>query len=196
MTATPMEQSSMHIPSVDFAADPRTEILSNSRKGRPATGRSPLSALLAHTIQLRDLYKCARRHVRDDPSNQLHRMINDHYQGQLRLVDVLINRLRTVGGEGVFAGDLFQKTNVPFTVCGSSNKRRMLLVLLETHDTIITAAQPGGGGGEKDGSAWFQDYAVGQVVLTNQLHMQGIEDVLAASGQEPDLLARIALMAD
>jgi starvation-inducible DNA-binding protein len=157
---------------------------------------SVLRALLSHTIGLRDLYKRARGCERESAPNQLRRLFDAHFQEQLRLVDVLIDRARLLGGDSIFAGDSMPSTRVPFTVRGGPDQRRMLRDLLDAHESIIYAAHPSGAGDEKEGSAWIRDFAVGQVVLTSQLQIRAIEDLFVRGSQDPSMLARIALMAD
>jgi hypothetical protein len=70
-----------------------------------------LDELLVHSIKLRDLYKSARWQTADIQFRGLRILFDDHYKEQLRLVDVLLDRLRTLGGAGrVLAGLLLQGT--------------------------------------------------------------------------------------
>ena len=171
--------------------EPRGGARRHSRRAS-TSGRSILGTLLTGAIELRDLYKYARLVSTDC----IRPTLIAHYQGQLRVVDVLIDRMRAVGVDHIFAGTFVQTTRMPFMECGKPDQRRILFALLEAHDTIVTAAQPGGNAEETYEGHWFQDFAVGHVVLTNQVQMQVIEDVLFAGGQDAHLLAHLALLTD
>jgi starvation-inducible DNA-binding protein len=70
-----------------------------------------LEELLAQSTHLRDLYKTARRQTADVQHRQLHQLFDVHYKEQISLVDVLIDRIRMLGGSGsVFAGDFVKDT--------------------------------------------------------------------------------------
>ena len=83
-----------------------------------------LEELLTHTIRLRDLYKNARLQMPSAQFGELSRTLNDHYQEQLRLVDVIVDRIRVLGGTvGVFASEFLQSPQV----CRPLRRRRPLL---------------------------------------------------------------------
>jgi hypothetical protein len=70
-----------------------------------------LKELLVHSIKLWDLYKSARWQTADIQFRGLRILFEDHYKEQLRLVDVLLNRLHVLGGAGcVLAALLLQGT--------------------------------------------------------------------------------------
>src|SRR6201998_2463749 len=79
--------------------------------GRFSSTADLLDELLAHSIKLRDLYKSARWQTADIQFRSLRILFDDHYKEQLRLVDVLLDRLRVLGGAGCsLAGLLLQGT--------------------------------------------------------------------------------------
>jgi hypothetical protein len=193
-----LERSRTEVGGHAFLERHGVESSSDSRVDLPSRRGVILRRLLGHAVQLRDLYKSARTLRGDCASNALLPILNEHYHGQLRLVDVLIDRTRAICGDQIFAGDLFSRFKAPVSACGRSDLRLLLLALLEAHDSIIAAAQPGGGGGDESiaGSPWFKDFAVGQVILTNQLQLHAIEDLLATGAREPTVSARISMMKD
>lgn len=193
-----LERSRTEVAGHAFLEGHGVETSSDSRVDSPSRRGVILRRLLGHAVQLRDLYKSTRTLRGNYASNALLPILNEHYHGQLRLVDVLIDRTRAICGDQIFAGDLFSRFNAPVSACGRSDLRPLLLALLEAHDSIIAAAQPGGGGGDETiaGGPWFHDFAVGQVILTNQLQLHAIEDLLATGAREPTVSARIAMMND
>src|SRR5271165_2119077 len=68
-----------------------------------------LNELLTHTLAVRDLYKSARCQAADIHVRHLRPLFDAHYQEQLRLVDVLVDRIRVLGGANrVLAGAFLQ----------------------------------------------------------------------------------------
>jgi starvation-inducible DNA-binding protein len=139
-----------------------------------------LDELLVHSIKLRDLYKSARWQTADSQFRGLRSVFDDHYKEQLRLVDVLLDRLRTLGGAGrVLAGLLLQRTQFSCALRGRVSPISLLRDLLDAHDTVLAAARSGAGD-ERAYSASGRDFAVGQVVLVNDMQFQSISDQLIA----------------
>jgi starvation-inducible DNA-binding protein len=124
-----------------------------------------LEELLTHTIRLRDLYKNARLQMPSSQFGELSRTLNDHYQEQLRLVDVIVDRIRVLGGTvGVFASEFLQSPQVCRPLRGPRALNRLIHDFLEAHETVLSAARPHY---SNDDQHWMRDFAVGQVVLTN-----------------------------
>jgi starvation-inducible DNA-binding protein len=136
-----------------------------------------LNELLTQSIRLRDLYKHARSQLAGIQFHGLRRMLDDHYQGQLHLIDVLIDRTRTLGGaRGVFAGDFLQGTQFSHVLRGRRAPIGLLRELLDAHESVLIAARPSGAG---DDHHWVRDFAVGHVVLTNDLQSDAVSKQLA-----------------
>jgi starvation-inducible DNA-binding protein len=163
--------------------------------GSPAAGTAAegiscasllLDELLALSIRLRNLYKHARRRAVELESDRLRVMFEEHYKGQLSVVDVLIDRLRMLGGAGrIMAGAMMQSTPLHGGLRGRQAIRLLLRELLDEHESVLSAAhQAETAAGRNDGS-WVYDFAVGQVVLTNDLQTQSIRELLACAGDNP-----------
>jgi starvation-inducible DNA-binding protein len=125
-----------------------------------------LDELLTHTLRLRDLYKSARCRAADIQFRHLRPLFGTHYEEQLALVDVLVDRIRALGGASrVLAGSFLQGTSPAYAPRGHLARKRLLCDLLDAHEMVISAAHPAGAYSQ-DSSA-VQDFAVGQVLLTN-----------------------------
>jgi starvation-inducible DNA-binding protein len=126
-----------------------------------------LEELLAQSILLRDLYKIARWQTCNGELCRMHLLFEGHYKEQLRLVDVLIGRLRMLGGTGrVLADEILKGTRLS---CGVRTHRapgRWVDALLEAHELVLSTAQPPGA---TDNHQWAHEFAVGLVVLTNDM---------------------------
>jgi DNA-binding ferritin-like protein len=140
-----------------------------------------LSELLTHSIRLRDLYKYARWQTSDLQLHRLYLLFDSHYLEQIRLVDVLIDRVRMLGGARyVFAGDFLQGTHFSSALRGRVSLVRLLRDLLDAHELVLSAARPHRLIEEGTDRAWTRDFGVGQVVLTNDLQGSTIAEHLAA----------------
>jgi starvation-inducible DNA-binding protein len=143
-----------------------------------------LEELLVHSIKLRDLYKNARWQTADIQLRSLRILFDDHYKEQLRLVDVLLDRLRTLGGVGcVLAGPLLQDTQFSSVLRGRVSPIRLLHALMDAHDAAVGAARPDANSAHND--EWVpavssDDFAVGLVVLVNNAQCLSISDQLIA----------------
>jgi starvation-inducible DNA-binding protein len=127
-----------------------------------------LDELLTHTLRLRDLYKSARCQAADIQFRHLRPLFDTHYDEQLTLVDVLVERIRALGGaSSVLAGSFLQGTSPAYPLRGHLARKRLLSDLLDAHETVMSAAHPAGAYSPQTDSSAVQDFAVGQVLLTN-----------------------------
>jgi starvation-inducible DNA-binding protein len=180
----------MHIASSSDAAPERAPV-------KASRTLALLEELLAHTIRLRDLYKSARRQTSDMPTSRLRLVFDDHYKEQIRLVDVLIDRLRMLGGVAhIFAGDLLQGTQISCGLRSQRARNRLFRELLDAHESILGAARPGGAGDGQGERSWVQEFAVGQVILSSELQSQSICELLVGRGNDPSLATLVALPSD
>jgi DNA-binding ferritin-like protein len=137
--------------------------------------------LLVDSIKLRDLYKSARWQTADIQFRGLRILFDAHYKEQLHLVDVLLDRIRVLGGAGrVLAGLLLQGAQFSYALRGRVLPIRLLRDLLNAHDTVLAAARLGSDSDERADTASIHDFAVGQVVLVNNMQFQAISDQLIA----------------
>jgi starvation-inducible DNA-binding protein len=127
-----------------------------------------LDELLTHTLRLRDLYKSARCQAADIQFRHLRPLFDTHYEEQLALVDVLVDRIRALGDANrVLAGSFLQGTPSEYALRGHLARKRLLCDLLDAHETVMSAAHPAGAYSQQTDSPAVQDFAVGQVLLTN-----------------------------
>jgi starvation-inducible DNA-binding protein len=127
-----------------------------------------LDELLTHTLLLRDLYKSARCQTADIHLRHLRPLFDTHYKEQLALVDVLVDRIRALGGASrVLAGAFLQGTAPSYGLRGRSAPSRLLCDLLDAHEMVLSAAHTAGTYSQPSDSSAVQDFAVGQVLLTN-----------------------------
>ncbi|HUA23717.1 MAG TPA: ferritin-like domain-containing protein [Steroidobacteraceae bacterium] len=150
-----------------------------------------LEELLSQSIALRDLYRSARRSTSGLQYVALHQLFDAHYRAQVELVDVLIERTRALGGTSrVFGGDFLRAIPCTQSLHGRAGLTKLLGELLEAHDTVLTAASPAGAN-DLQRKSWLRDFAVGQVVLTNNLQRTAVSEQLTSrAGCRESLRAR------
>jgi starvation-inducible DNA-binding protein len=152
----------------------------------PTTGQNEskqtievLEELLVQAIHLRDLYKNARLQTADVQFLRFRQLFDGHYQEQVRLVDVLLDRIRMLNGAGrVFAGDFLQREHLSQSPRGRASVTRLLLDLVDAHESALNAAQPEPGSDGSANYAWTRDFAVGQVVLGNHQQLLAVREQL------------------
>jgi starvation-inducible DNA-binding protein len=143
-----------------------------------------LDELLIHTLSLRDLYKSARCRTADIHFRHLRALFDSHYREQLALVDVLVDRIRALGGASrILAGAFLQGTPPSYALRGTLAINRLFYELLDAHETILSAAHTAGANGLQADPSAVHDFAVGQVVLANDLQRCSIGEQLARLDQ-------------
>ena len=140
-----------------------------------------LDELLTHTLPLRDLYKNARHQTADIHFRHLRALLDTHYKEQLALIDVLVDRIRALGGASrVLAGAFLQGTSLSYALRGHSAPNRMLCDLLDAHEIILSAASTAGTQSRQAEKSTAYEFAVGQVVLTNDRQRCLVEEQLVS----------------
>jgi starvation-inducible DNA-binding protein len=136
---------------------------------------SVLEELLAQSICLRDLYRSARWQTADVQHGRLRQLFDRHYKEQLHLVDVLIERIRTLGGgRQIFARNFLQGTQFACALRGTKAVSHLLNELLGAHESVLATGRPNG---SAMNAPWTHDFAVG-IVLTNDAQSLSIGDEL------------------
>jgi len=145
-----------------------------------------LNELLRHTVAVRNLYKSARCQAANLDVSHLRSMFDAHYQEQLRLVDVLVDRIRVLGGANyILAGTFLQGPLPSYAPHGHSAPNRLLRDLLNAHELVLSMARTAGThrGVQPEPSA-VHDFAVGQVVLANELQGDYLQEQLVYLDRE------------
>ena len=131
---------------------------------------SALNRLLAHSMALRDLYKKSHWQTSGATFFELHRMFDAHHEEQLKLVDVLAERVELLGGVSLaLAADLVQESRMAHAPRGREEPRGQLHRLLDGHELLLIEARPLGRQAASDGDDGTNDVIVSQVIRTNEL---------------------------
>ena len=161
----------------DQKIDPRDTVSSADGDANWRHTIAVLEELLAQSICLRDLYKNARWQTADVQYRRLRQLFDSHYKEQLHLVDVLIDRIRTLGGgRQIFARNFLQETQFACALRGNKAAGHLLNELLDAHESVLSTGRPNG---SAMNALWAHDFALGQVVLTNDAQSSSIAEQLA-----------------
>jgi starvation-inducible DNA-binding protein len=101
-----------------------------------------LNQLLADTMTLRDLYKKHHWQVAGPTFLLLHELFDRHYKEQEALVDLIAERIQTLGGVSVaVAHDVAETTLIPRPPKGREEVPVQISRLLHAHEIVIEEAR-------------------------------------------------------
>jgi len=141
-----------------------------------------LNQCLADTITLRDMYKKHHWQVVGPTFNQLHLMYDQHYEGQVLLVDILAERIQLLGGIALaMAADIAETTKIARPPRGREPAAVQLRRLAEAHEQIIVGARAAAEKVDKSGDAGSNDVFVSNVLRTNELQVWFLTEHLVAA---------------
>ncbi|HZD37397.1 MAG TPA: DNA starvation/stationary phase protection protein, partial [Actinomycetes bacterium] len=125
---------------------------------------------LADSIILYNLYKKHHWLVRGHTFYQLHLLLDKHASEQLELVDLMAERVQTLGGIAVAdPRHVAEVTSIPRPPDGAEEVPAMLSRLLEAHEVIIAEAREGADKADEVGDQGTNDILVSDVLRTNEL---------------------------
>ncbi|MFE4518382.1 Dps family protein [Kitasatospora sp. NPDC056783] len=128
-----------------------------------------LNRVLADTQFLYALYKKCHWGMRGPTAYQLHLLFDKHAQEQLALIDVLAERVQSLGGVAV--GDprhAAEFTSVPRPPDGIESSRSMLSRLLDAHEAILADVRDAATRTAGLGDDGTQDLLVSQIIRTGE----------------------------
>jgi starvation-inducible DNA-binding protein len=179
-TNPPRPESSPVIQPFASLAPVRLGLADNVRYRSVAT----LNRLLAHTTAIRDLYK--KSHWQTSGANfyELHLLFDKHSDEQEAMMDVLAERVQTLGGVAIaLVQDIAQETRLSRAPSGIESSPRQLARLIESHEFILLEARPLAREAAASGDEGTNDVIVSQIVRGNELqswfvhrHLDALKD--------------------
>ena len=131
-----------------------------------------LNLMLADTASLRDLYKKSHWQVGGPTFYQLHLLFDKHFGEQVELVDLLAERIQTLGGVSVaMAHDVAEMTRIPRAPRDREEVPVQISRLLEAHELIIKNAQALARKAQELGDDGTNDLLISDVVRTNEMQV-------------------------
>lgn len=131
-----------------------------------------LNHILADTIILYSLYKKHHWLVRGPTFFQLHLLLDKHAEEQLKLVDLMAERVQTLGGVAIAdPRHVAEVTTVPRPPNGVEEVPAMLSRLLEAHQIIIEKVRDAIRKTAQNGDDGTNDLLMGDVLRTNEIQV-------------------------
>ena len=137
-----------------------------------AAGIDYLTQLLADTTTLRDLYK--KHHWQASGPNfySIHLLFDKHYAEQAELVDLLAERIQTLGGVAIaVAADVADATGIPRPPQGREDTTTQINRTLQAHEVILLEARAMARDTATAGDLGTNDIIVSDVIRTNELQV-------------------------
>ncbi|MDQ7909747.1 DNA starvation/stationary phase protection protein [Phytohabitans sp. ZYX-F-186] len=138
-----------------------------------------LNRILADSQILYSLYKKHHWLMRGLTFYQLHLLLDKHAEEQLELIDMIAERVQTLGGVAV--GDprhVAEITTVPRPPNGAEEVFAMLSRLLEAHEIVIAKVRDAIEATDRSGDAGTNDILVSDVLRRNELQVWFIAEHL------------------
>jgi starvation-inducible DNA-binding protein len=131
-----------------------------------------LNQLLADTMTLRDLYKKHHWHVAGPTFYQLHLLFDKHYNEQNELVDLVAERIQSLGGVSIaMAHDVAETTIIPRPPKGREEVPIQISRLLHAHEIVLKEARAMARRAAEAGDDGTNDLVVSEVIRTNELQV-------------------------
>jgi len=138
-----------------------------------------LNQLIADTITLRDMYKKHHWQIAGPTFYQLHLLYDKHHGEQDALVDLLAERVQTLGGVGLaMAHDVAETTLIPRLPRGRQEVPVQLARLLHAHEIILLEARTMARHAAESGDDGTNDLLVSDVIRTNELQVWFVSEHL------------------
>jgi starvation-inducible DNA-binding protein len=138
-----------------------------------------LNLMLADTASLRDLYKKSHWQVAGPTFYQLHLLFDKHFGEQVELVDLLAERIQTLGGVSVaMAHDIADLTRLERPPRDREEVPVQISRLLEAHESILKNARALAKKADDLGDDGTNDILVSNVIRTNELQVWFISEHL------------------
>lgn len=136
------------------------------------TGVDSLNQILADTMTLRDMYKKHHWQVSGPTFYQLHLLFDKHFGEQSELVDLIAERIMTLGGISIaMAADVAEMTQIPRPPKGREEVPVQISRLLHAHEIVLKAARGMARKAAEDGDDGTNDILVSNVIRTNEMQV-------------------------
>jgi starvation-inducible DNA-binding protein len=128
-----------------------------------------LNQLLADTITMRDLYKKHHWQVSGPTFYMLHLLFDKHAEEQGALVDMIAERIQSLGGVSVaMAPDVAEATLIPRPPKGREPAPVQLSRLLHAHEVVLKEARTMAHEADDRGDDGTNDLLVSNIIRTNE----------------------------
>jgi starvation-inducible DNA-binding protein len=141
-----------------------------------------LNLLLADTMCLRDLYKKHHWQVGGPTFYQLHLLFDKHYGEQAEAVDLLAERIQTLGGVAIaMAADVAEMTRIERPPMGREDSKMQLFRLLQAHELLISETRTAAHAATEVGDDGTNDLLVSDILRMNEFQVWFISEQMSAA---------------
>ncbi len=149
------------------------------------TSCEKLNQILSDTISLRDMYKKHHWQVTGPTFYQLHLLFDKHFEEQMELIDLLGERIQTLGGVAIaMSHDVAETTRVERPPRGREDPNTQLYRLLQAHELIIGEVREAIDWTGQANDQGSNDLLISNVLRTNEFQVWFITEQLTAAGIE------------
>jgi starvation-inducible DNA-binding protein len=128
-----------------------------------------LNQVLADTMTLRDMYKKHHWQVAGPTFYSLHLLFDKHYEEQNELVDLLAERIQSLGGVSLaMAPDVAETTLIPRPPKGREEVPVQISRLLHAHEIILKEARSMARQAAESGDEGTNDLYVSDLIRTGE----------------------------
>jgi starvation-inducible DNA-binding protein len=131
-----------------------------------------LNQILCDTMCLRDMYKKHHWQVSGPTFYSLHLLFDKHFEEQVELVDILAERVQSLGGVSIaMAHDVAEMTKLERPPRGREEAPVQISRLLEAHEVILTEAHTAAKMAADKGDDGTNDVLVSNIIRTNEMQV-------------------------
>jgi starvation-inducible DNA-binding protein len=131
-----------------------------------------LNQVLCDTIVLRDMYKKHHWQASGPTFYAIHLLFDKHASEQAELIDLLAERVQTLGGVAIaMAHDVAEMTRVERVPRGREELPVQLSRLLEAHEVVLKETRAAAKRAAEMGDDGTNDIFVSEVIRTNELQV-------------------------
>ncbi len=141
-----------------------------------------LNQILVDTMTIRDLYKKHHWQVSGVTFYQLHLLLDKHYEEQAEFVDLIAERIQSLGGLAyAMAPDVAENTKIPRPPQGREDVATQISRLLEAHEIMLKEIREAASEAADYGDDGTNDLLVSSLIRTHELQVWFIGEHLAAT---------------
>ncbi len=141
-----------------------------------------LNQILVDTMSIRDLYKKHHWQVSGVTFYQLHLLLDKHYEEQAEFVDLIAERIQSLGGLAyAMAADVAENTKIPRPPQGREDVATQISRLLEAHELMLKEIREAASEAAEYGDDGTNDLLVSSLIRTHELQVWFIGEHLAAT---------------
>ena len=131
-----------------------------------------LNQILSDTMVLRDMYKKHHWQVSGPTFYSLHLLLDKHYKEQVELVDLLAERVQTLGGVALaMAHDVAETSKIERPPRGREEVPVQLSRLLDAHELVLVETRATAKNTAERGDDGTNDILVSDVIRTNEMQV-------------------------